>query len=138
MNNIGKQGMFRKMLPLGFSNETIRRLNRDRGLANQPVMDAKAAGNFGFPECGGAAAAAGWRDKASSGGEMKLLNVDGTPFGDAPEWLLAYVPAEVGKAFLAVDRSDANPASVAFVRLNWGLRSYSEHDKHTWTAAIGL
>lgn len=65
---------------------------------------------------------------------MKLLNLDGSEFGDAPEWLVKEAPGVVGAAF-ALMRSNAD-RQLAFVRLSHGIRFYAERDKRAWVEAF--
>ena len=57
---------------------------------------------------------------------MKLLNIDGSEFGDAPAWLADRAPA-VGQAFVIA-------GDIAFVHLSHGLRFYAARDRDLWVA----
>lgn len=66
---------------------------------------------------------------------LKLLNLDGSEFGEAPAWLQTLAPAEVGRAFIVTDARRPQAPPIAFVRLSRGLRFYCEQDRRFWLAA---
>jgi hypothetical protein len=73
---------------------------------------------------------------------MKLLNLDGSEFGDAPAWLANEAPAVIGRSFTVsmngdqpAGRGSGSYREVVFIRLNQGLRFYADRDLKAWLAA---
>ena len=67
---------------------------------------------------------------------MKLLNMDGSEFGEAPDWLLPAVPKEINRAFLSIDPTGACTPEIAFVVRPEGLRFYAPRDRARWQAMM--